>query len=481
MRSRRERPVDAGATRVEETGERLTAEAPLEAHRGEVLAGDAGIGAGGAVVLARADVQHADVLLAQLARELGAEQDALRLAVLQPDAAREERRGVAGRELEEARPFEEELAPLREEQREPREIGAALVDFGFGEVGVHREVRPQARRDVVEDVEAGIRVTGRRRQTRAGLVAHRRDAVGLQLQPDTAIDGTKPGEASGVGHAQQAFRALPAGPQALFVLAAHRALEVDAPGVGAGIQVQGAERDLDLGHPALLGAAHAGDPDAVPRLVHVAAELAAAARSGHQPVAHGAGRVDLEEVAGAAVEIGVEAPHEAVVAAEGLVTLHLVGQQTVRFRVETRHAEQQAAAVEGHPHLGALGGLGARAGIALAEVGGGHRPLPDGLVEHAVEDDGFALAQAHGLEAGARVGWVGLIVCGWALRPGHEGGGQYQRGHERAGTRSTTHETHSRGTGDVCRRSARRMIPRALTPRCRAVSTPSCHTRRVPG
>ena len=71
---------------------------------------------------------------------------------------------------------EEELALLRKEQREPRQVGAPLVHFGLGEVGVEREVGLERRRDVVERIEPDVDVAGRGRRASPRRVARRRRA-----------------------------------------------------------------------------------------------------------------------------------------------------------------------------------------------------------------------------------------------------------------------------------------------------------------
>ena len=134
----------------------------------------------------------------------------------------------------------------------------------------------------------------------------------------------------------------PAGPQALFVLASHGALEIRAPCLRIGIEIQRLERNLDLGRPAEAGAPHAREPDAVPRLVRVVV----AGRSGDQAIAHRARRVDLEEVSRPPVEKRIDRPHEAIVRRERLVALHLVAQQLSRLGIEAGDAENDPVLVE---------------------------------------------------------------------------------------------------------------------------------------
>ena len=70
---------------------------------------------------------------------------------------------AAAREVEDAAPFEEEIALLREEQAEARQVHLLLVDFDLREVGVDREVGGEVRGDAV------LRVDRRRRRARSLL------------------------------------------------------------------------------------------------------------------------------------------------------------------------------------------------------------------------------------------------------------------------------------------------------------------------
>ena len=149
----------------------------------------------------RAHLQHADVERAGLPGQLRADID--RCGVprsSQADAPREERHdrfvGLA-REIEEARPLEEEVALLLEEQRKPREVDAALIDFGLGEIGVDADVRAQRRREVVERVEADVAGRQRIRSAAPRRRRHAADHVRLDV------------EAQPLRHARRSLRAGP--------------------------------------------------------------------------------------------------------------------------------------------------------------------------------------------------------------------------------------------------------------------------------
>ena len=76
-----------------------------------------------------------------------------------------------GTELEDARVLEEEVALLRKEQAEPRQVDLLLVGLDLREVGVDGEVPRQAARDAVLHVEAGLEVADRRRLGRHARAA----------------------------------------------------------------------------------------------------------------------------------------------------------------------------------------------------------------------------------------------------------------------------------------------------------------------
>ena len=129
-----------------------------------------------AVIVAGPHVEDADVLARKLAGRFRAEQDFLLVAgIAEADAAAEERvddqiraevrvvlavvpagARARAREVEEGRAVEEEIAFLRIEQREARQVHLALVDLRLREVGIDRQVRAERRRRVVEEVNAGL-------------------------------------------------------------------------------------------------------------------------------------------------------------------------------------------------------------------------------------------------------------------------------------------------------------------------------------
>src|SRR5207237_377409 len=157
------------ATCVRGADVRLAHQPMLQARDREVLADETVLGAG-------AYVQDANVLTGKLSGSFCPVEDLLLVArVGEADAAAEERvddqvaarflaaeaaaaagASAGAREVEERRAVEEEVALLRVEQREARQVYLPLIDLGLCEVGVDRQVRAQRRRRIVKEVDARI-------------------------------------------------------------------------------------------------------------------------------------------------------------------------------------------------------------------------------------------------------------------------------------------------------------------------------------
>ncbi len=132
-----------------------------------------------------------------------AAQDVDRLVVDDADPAREERRRVGivvdaeiePAEFERGRVLQEEVAPLRIEQGEARDVDVPLVERRVGEIGVVGQRAGQRRRDLVEDVAA-------RPDADAGAVARRvphllvaRQGEGLHVEAQSVADPADAGRA----------------------------------------------------------------------------------------------------------------------------------------------------------------------------------------------------------------------------------------------------------------------------------------------
>ena len=294
------------------------------------------------------------------------------------------RRSVSSSELLKSK----KVAPSRkksrwfgEEQREARQVDLTLIHFGLGEIGVDREDRTEERRRVVEEVNAGVTVAIERTLAAAGRGLRSEEAVGLDVEAEPLRDVADAGDVPGVGHAPQALVARPPHPDRVFVLAPHRALEVHAPGVAVGVEVQRAERDFDFERPPDVAAPGAGVPDAVP--------LAIVADRAEQRVGHEAGGIHLEEITRACVEEGVDRPHEPIVRGQPLIASPLIPEPPIRFRVEGGDAEVEPVAVVGDADFGRFGGGASVVGVYLNEIGRRDGALPDRLVEDTIECDAF--------------------------------------------------------------------------------------------
>ena len=141
------------ATGVKRTDVRLLEHAVLPAQHEEILADHLLLASG-------PDVHRADVVAAELAGELASGRDPLRHSLVQADPAREERQqrvvvGSRALEVEESGAVEEEIALLGEELRKALEVREPLIDLRLREIGVDRQVGPDARRRVVDAAVVG--------------------------------------------------------------------------------------------------------------------------------------------------------------------------------------------------------------------------------------------------------------------------------------------------------------------------------------
>ena len=214
-----------------------------------------------------------------------------------------------------------------------------------------------------------------------------------------------------------------------LVLAPDHALEVDAPDVLVLLrEADLVEGDAQLDRPARAVDGGLGLPDAVPGVV-----FADIVRERH--VGDRSGRVGIEGVAGALVEVGIDRDHEPVgvglrvAAAEALADLRRLG-------VAAERGDVEGVVVVGDPDVGRLGRGGAVVRIVLGEAGRGGGGLPDGFIEAAVEGDG--LGGADGLD--------GL----------DGGGGRLGRRAGRRGPVRRERERKGRGAGRRRRRSGNR-------------------------
>ena len=202
------------------------------------------------------------------------------------------------------------------EQAEPRQVDLLLVDFHLREVGVDGDVHVEAGGHAVARIEADVadRIGVARRPARLHVV-HAADQERFQPQIEAARDLREAVQLAGHADARQRVGLRDRRPQHAFVLAADVALEVDAPHLRvARHESHGAERNLDLGGPALIVDARRRVPHAVPVAIDVRGGAAAAAFAFVEDLLFelGAERRGQEHVAVARIVEGVEDDLEVV-------------------------------------------------------------------------------------------------------------------------------------------------------------------------
>ena len=245
------------------------------------------------------DVQRPDVEIARLAGDAAAPDDRHHRPLLETDPARvEERRRIpaperaaapaaadltqrtvagaraaAAGEVEDAAPFQEELALLGEEQAEAGQVHLLLVRLDLREVGVPGEVGGEVLGQAVLDVEADIPIQFGRW---VGVDDGRGSADGVRLDvEDVALVGQlQTHQHGGVGHPEDAPASHRDGHRRevdALVVPAHDAAKLDSPDRRRSRPVaERLERDLHLDGPAALEASRAHVPYRVPVAVRIA-------------------------------------------------------------------------------------------------------------------------------------------------------------------------------------------------------------------
>ena len=394
-------------------GEHRADRAPLQDVASQAQDGEVGRVRAGVHLVPGLDVQGPHVERADLAGHPRATDDGHEVAFLQPDLpAVEELRYVdvaeepakqaggrteepagdaALRKAEDAPPLEEELALLREEEREAGQVHLPLVHLHLREVGVQGEVGGQVLGDAVLDVDAGRAATlVVQRRVREQVGGHTADRVGFDLDVAARRGRFETHQRPGRRDAEDTGRPAAAAGRdgqprqiGVLVLAADAAAKLNAPDVRRLRPVaERLERNLHLDRPAAVEAAGPHVPHRVPVGVRVALvrELLVGAP---------AERVGVEHEAVAAVVERVEERAEVVVLAElGGVAAHLVRNPLAPGRrVPHPGGDVDIRVVEHDPRLGRLGRGRAGVGNVLDEVGDRRHRLVDRLVEDAVEAD----------------------------------------------------------------------------------------------
>ena len=320
------------------------------------------VGHGGVAGL---DVEESQVGAADLAVELGPEQDRDLRPAVEPDRPAEERREADARaEAEVLRALEEEHPLLREEHREPGQVDPALVGLGLGEIHVVADDADEVGGEALVEVEAAVElalIVGRHLKVpgRAGqAVGAEGDAQALLDVLDALERGrlVRIAEIAVEGRAREADGLL---------LAGDRPLDVEPPDAQAGLEGDGLEGDPDLGRPAVFQAGALGVPDAVP--------VEARAPGVGQAFAPGPPGIDVEDVGVALVLEGIEEDADEVVARDrgpvmsvthvpaaaasaAAVVGHGVGRDAARLAVVAGDADIEAVAVVDDTGLRLLAG-----------------------------------------------------------------------------------------------------------------------------
>ena len=268
---------------------------------------------------------------------------------------------------------------LREEQGEPIEVHLLIVDFDLRKVGVDSGVKREAWRDAVFHIAANvvIHLGVDRRDARLQRVAQpeRRDAeiaqcrrlhAGHRASQRQTIEVELPGNRR---------------PKRALVLAADVALEVDAPRlIGARGIPQRAERDRELGGPALIGGLRAHLPRRVPvdvessaaaARLHLAAALTTAALAfvGDLGVVLDAGRIGAEHEPVLTIAIGVHDHLEAVGVVQRRIAARVRHDDAGRIAVVHDRTDIERVVGEDHADLGPLGHRLTLVGLLLGEPG----------------------------------------------------------------------------------------------------------------
>ncbi len=412
------RPSSRVASRGDEADGRLGEHVLLEAH-------DAHRGRGHEAVDSprvhdlRAEVRtrHAPVhLAARENRHLGARDEPHASAVVG-----QQRFAESKAEGEDVGPLQEERALLREEQREARQVGAARVHLGLGEVGVDGQRAEQVRAEPLRDVHARLKRpidVGVRRRDAAARCDGRPDR-----QAQAQVESRQASQFAGAARLRHLVVPAPAGPAVRLLQALDAALDVEVPGGQSRLEAQRRNWDADFQHPAAGVPARRRLPQPVPvRVLALAAGV-------HQRVVARAAGIHGEDVPRAPVPKGVEHDLHVIFVLQRPVARLGERHDAGRFGILAANPDQQRLRIGQDSHRRSRRRRGARRRLAHREVLDCLRLLPRRLVESAVEAN----------RAGDRAGRDrGVRRCGCRrlqrAGPGRPRlGGRANRRHEREG------------------------------------------------
>ncbi len=316
----------------------------------------------------------------------------------QTDATGEERHRIGGQrrrerrvhaappdtpELEDVRILQKEIALLRKEQPETRQVDLPIVDFRRGKIRVQRQRCVERRCEFVENVERRLHFRN---------VAPWRETAPLvggqgwhDVEAETLLDIRDTCEFAGN---RRALRPVSRDPAHGFIVAGDPAIQVEAPHVGVRVERDRLERNPRLDNPAIVPLRGLGLPDTAPLPLDLVGAL-------EQPFLSDAVRVDLETIAVSLVVEGVEKDVELVVEPRVVAALaqHLGGHEFRLIVFHVRGQIQRLLVVE-HEEARPLGRLRILDGQDLVNVLGLDRcgARPGRLVEPPVEDDRFIRA-----------------------------------------------------------------------------------------
>src|SRR6185436_3668736 len=134
---------------------------------------------------------------------------------------------------------------LGKEKPETCEVDLSIIDFRLREVGIECQVYLELRSHVIEEVcSAGSFC--RRWVTAAGNLAICTDDIRFDIEADSLADIRDADQPSLAGQIHQALVPGESRPERLFVLSPDGPLEIGAPGIGPGIEIQRFERYLNF-------------------------------------------------------------------------------------------------------------------------------------------------------------------------------------------------------------------------------------------
>ncbi len=316
--------------------------------------------------------EQAKVSPGELARELETGiQAAPSPGRVQPDPARVVRDDGAlhqSTEGETPRVLQKKLAFLGAKEFEAREVDGALICFGFTEIDVQRGSRAQPRGTLVKHFQAGLQALPRPAGTRRGGRLAGGAQGCLQAQPPSVLVlGNDSRHGQGVAQGVHLLVGLDAGQPHTLAAPRHPALGIDAP-VAHLVPADSApapehrQGDRDVGTPTIGLDARLAAPQRIPVETHLAAVE-------DQGVELGTVGIDGEEVAVAAVPIGVEHQRYLVFGEHALhVPAHLLRHDGRGLGVVGMHVDVQSLAVVSHAQFGSASGGTPRHGSHLDEA-----------------------------------------------------------------------------------------------------------------